>query len=260
MEIEGKVALVTGAGYGIGRGIALRLGAAGAAVVVDDIHEKRGRQTVEMIEGAGGQAAFVHADVSVDADVRRMIAFAKRKFGGLDILVNNAGFPGEPPYFPEARPSRWQRVFDVYLRAVMVCIQHGIRAMEQGGVVVNISSAAGTDFQPGGWPEYGAAKAAVVRLTTSLGDLKARMNVRVNCICPAWVATEKVQARVATMTARERAAERVPDPMLKPTDIGDAVVDFVRDDSLAGRVLLYYAPGRRRLVPVGFDLFAASEE
>lgn len=253
MDPKGKVAIVTGSGYGIGRGIARRLAAAGARVVVNDVHDEHARETVGMIEKAGGTAAFVHADVTADEDVRRMITFAEEKFGGLDILVNNAGASYDPPYYPEADPADWGRVLDIFLRAYMTTMQQAIGVMRQrdGGAIVSISSAAGVGFRPdNGWPDYAAAKAAVMRLTATLAPLKERMNVRVNCICPGWVATENVRGYLQTWTDEQKAQRHVPDPILTPEDIGEAVLEFVRDDSLAGRVMLYYIPGQKKLIPL----------
>lgn len=253
MEIEGNVALVTGAGSGIGRATALRLAREGAAVVVDDIDEGRGRETVRLIEDEGGRAAFIRADVASETEAREMVAFAETTFGGLDMLVNNAGVFISAPYFPEAEPERWGRVLDVYLRGVMLGTQYGIDAMRRGkgGAIVNISSGAGIGFEPHESPEYAASKAGVARFTAALAPLRERMNVRVNCICPGWVDTPASQRTRAAMTREERAS--VPTAMLKPEEIADAAVALIRDDSLAGRVMLYYEPGQRRLLPVRSD-------
>ncbi len=102
MDLEAKVALVTGAGSGIGRAIALRFASEGARVVVNDVNDAGGAATVAEIEVNGGRAAFVHADVSNEPDVSRMMGFAEERFGGLDVLVNNAGVFIEAPYFPDA--------------------------------------------------------------------------------------------------------------------------------------------------------------
>ena len=263
MDTRGKVALVTGGGYGIGRAIALRLAAEGAAVVVDDIDEEQGRETVAKIEAAGGRAAFVLADVSLEDDVRRMIGSATETFGGLDILVNNAANEIEPPFYPYAGADRWRRTLEVCLFGVMVCTQHGIKAMSErgAGAIVNLSSMAGVGFFPHDAPEYAAAKAATMRLTATLAPLKERMNIRVNCICPNWVATEKVRSYVPQMTEEQRAAWFVPamENMARPEDIADAVMHFLRDDSLAGRVMLCDERDSSWLIPVETDIFALAE-
>ncbi|MDZ4279050.1 MAG: SDR family NAD(P)-dependent oxidoreductase [Dehalococcoidia bacterium] len=250
MDIQGKTALVTGAGSGIGQATALRLAREGAAVVVDDVDGAGGGETVRRIEATGGRAALVRADVADEADVRRMVAFARETFGGLDILVNNAGVYISPPYFPDAPVERWSRVVDVYLRGVMLCTHYGIEAMrERGGAIVNISSGAGIGFAPDAPPEYAAAKAGVARLTATLAALRERLHIRVNCVCPGWVDTPASRRTRAEMT-EEWELGSVPKEMLSGDDIADAVVELIRDDSLAGRVMLYYRPGRRRLVPV----------
>ena len=111
MDIRDKVALVTGAGYGIGRGIALRLAAAGASVVVNDVHKEHGRETSSIIAEAGGKAAFVDADVTLDAEIRRAIAFAEETFGGLDILVNNVG-TAKGAGIVDTTDAEWLAAFD----------------------------------------------------------------------------------------------------------------------------------------------------
>lgn len=251
LDIQTRVALVTGAG--IGRAIAVRLAHEGAAVVVADIDEDGGAETVRQIEADGGCAAFVLADVAVEADVRAMVAFAEQRFGGLDILVNNAGGAPEP-YFPNAEPEHWGRTLDVNLRGVMLGIQFGIWAMRKrkGGVIVNISSMAGMIYQPYGAPEYAASKAGVVHLTAALGSLNGTLGIRVNCICPGWVETEAVQRSLATMTPEEIEQLSVPPPpvLIQPEEIADAVVMFIQDDILAGRVMVWPDGEPCQLVPV----------
>jgi NAD(P)-dependent dehydrogenase (short-subunit alcohol dehydrogenase family) len=262
MDTRDKVALVTGAGYGIGRGIARQLAAAGASVVINDIHDEHGQETVAMLESAGGKAAFVHADVTSDEEIRRMIAFAEGTFGGLDILVNNAGTYYNPPFFPGAKPADWQRILTIFLHSYMTAMQLGIEAMKKrGGAIVNISSSAGVGFKADNdWPDYAAAKAAVMRLTATLAPLRESLKVRINCICPGWVATENVRALTADLSAEQRRKRDIPERMLTPEDIGNAVLKFVRDDSLFGRVMLYYEPNKCRLIPANLDLFELSEE
>jgi NAD(P)-dependent dehydrogenase (short-subunit alcohol dehydrogenase family) len=248
-----QVALVTGAGAGIGRAIALRLAVEGAAVVVADVDEEGGAETVRRIEAAAGRGAFVPADVSVEFDARDMVDFAGRTFGRLDVLVNNAG--GAPgPHFPEAAPEHWLRTLDLNLRGVMLTTHFAIQAMRRrgGGVIVNISSMAGVGYRAYHAPEYAAGKAGVVRLTATLATLKEELGVRVNCICPGWVETPAVRRALARMTEEERMAESMPPPavLIQPEEIADAVVMFVRDDTLAGRVMLWPDDEPQRLIPV----------
>jgi NAD(P)-dependent dehydrogenase (short-subunit alcohol dehydrogenase family) len=247
--MQGKVALVTGGGAGIGRAVAERLAREGAAVVVADLDEARATETVRRIEADGGQAAFVYADMTIPADIRGMVAFAVDRFGGLDILVNNAG-GAEPPCFPDAEPVRWQRVLDVNLRAVMIGTDHGIRTMRErgGGAIGNIGSTAGLGFAPHWSPEYAAAKAGVVRFTAALGSLKEEANIRVNCICPGSTDTPAMQRSLARMTPKERDAMSLV--LLQPDAIAGAVVMFVRDVNLAGRVMVWREGEAPRLIPV----------
>ncbi len=253
VEMQNKVALVTGAGAGIGHAVAVRLAQEGAAVVIADVNEGAGQESVRRIEAVAGRAAFVFADVAVEADVQRMVAFADRHFGGLDILINNAGGAPEP-YFPEAGPEHWGRTLDVNLRGVMLGIQFGIRAMRKrgGGAIVNISSMAGIGYGSYGAPEYAAAKAGVVRLTAALAHLREELGIRVNCICPGWVETPAVQRALATMSPEEQAALPVPPPqtLIQPGEIAEAVMMFVRDDTLAGRVMVWPDGEPWQLVPV----------
>jgi NAD(P)-dependent dehydrogenase (short-subunit alcohol dehydrogenase family) len=250
--VRDKVALVTGAGAGIGRAIAARLAREGMAVVIADTDEHGGAETARQIETGGGNAAFVLTAVTAEADVRAMVAFAEQRFGSLDVLVNNAGVAPEP-HFPEATPEHWGRTLDVNLRGVMLGIQFCIPAMrERGGAIVNISSMAGVGYEPYEAPEYAASKAGVVRLTAALGYLKEESGIRVNCICPGWVETPAVQRALATMTPEERASLAFPPPpvLIKPDEIAEAVVTFICDETLAGRVMVWPDGEPRRLVPV----------
>jgi NAD(P)-dependent dehydrogenase (short-subunit alcohol dehydrogenase family) len=248
VEIEDKVAVVTGAASGIGRAVARRLAHEGAAVVVADVDEDAGASAVREIHSEGGRAAFVLIDVAAETEVEKMVTFAEEEFGGLDVLVNNAGGVTEP-YFPESEPEQWGRVIDLNLRGVMLGIHFGVRAMQKGGAIVNISSMGGIGFQPYDAPEYGAAKAGVVRLTASLANLQERMGVRVNCICPGWVDTPASRRSRAEMTPEER--ERlVPSVLLRPEEIAEAVVMFVEDETMAGRVMIWQEGEPWQIVPL----------
>jgi len=224
MDIAGKTAVVTGAAVGIGRAIAARLGAAGAAVVVADLDAAGGEETRALI---GPTARFVQVDMRDDDAVRELMACRPQ------ILVNNAGGGAVlQPCFPEASVERWTAALDVNLRAPMLTTQLAIPGMRAagGGAVVNVGSTAGVGFGPHVSPEYSAAKAALIRFTTTLPDLGG---VRVNCVVPDWVATPRGIRERAALPPAERGQALVP-----LEAVTDAVVDFVADDSLAGRVVL----------------------
>ena len=230
-----------------------------------DVHAEHGRDTVRVIEEGGGTAAFVHADVASEDGVERMISFAKETFGGLDILVNNAANEIDPPFFPIADADRWRRTLEVCLYGVMITTQQAIRPVSErgGGAIVNLTSMAGVGFGPHDSPEYAAAKAGIMRLTAALAPLGERMNIRVNCIAPNWVTTEKVLGLVQQLSAEQRTSWHCPpiDDMTRPEDIADAVVYFVKNDSLTGRVMLCDERDSRWLVPTDAlsGLFSLSE-
>jgi NAD(P)-dependent dehydrogenase (short-subunit alcohol dehydrogenase family) len=250
VELEEKVALVTGAGAGIGRSVALQLAHEGAVVVIADVDEEAGSSVVREIRSEGEQAAYIVADVASGADVSRMIAFAEDEFGGLDVLVNNAGGVTEP-YFPDGEPEHWGRTLDLNLRGVMLSIHFGVRAMKKrgGGAIVNVSSMGGIGFRPYDKPEYGAAKAGVVRRTASLATLKEQTGVRVNCICPGWVDTPASRASRAEMTPEER-EKLVPPVLLQPEEIAEAVAMFVEDETMAGRVIIWKEGEPWQIIPL----------
>ncbi len=249
MEIQEKTALVTGGGSGIGRATAQRLGREGALVVVGDVNEQGGSETVRLIEEDGGKAAFVQADVTSEADVQAMLAFAVETFGGLDILHNNAGILTQAPRYPEAEAERWFRVLDINLRGVILVAQHAIAVMRErgGGAIVNTASLSGLL----GWatdPVYAATKGGIVLFTASLVGLKEEANIRVNCVCPGIVATPMLQRAIDAATAN-RPADAPAFPIIPAEDVADAVVEFIRDDSLAGRAMRMMNGQPRQLEP-----------
>jgi NAD(P)-dependent dehydrogenase (short-subunit alcohol dehydrogenase family) len=247
MEIRGAVAVVTGGAVGTGRAIARRLAAEGAAVLVADVDAEGGERTRRLVEAAGGRAELVVADLSSPAGVAATIDAATARFGRLDVLVNNAGGGGHlPPHFPDATPAEWGALLDLNLRGPMLATQLAIAAMPDGGVVVNVASTAGLGHRAYQSPEYGAAKAGLIRFTSALTGLPGRRGVRVACVVPDWVATERAQAELAAMTAAERA--RAPDPIPLGA-LTDAVVTLVRDDSLDGRILVLRPGEPARLLP-----------
>ena len=225
MEIRGRTAIVTGAAAGTGRAIARRLAAEGATVVVSDIDREGGERTAREIGGR-----FVRADMRSPEDIAALIADAEPQ-----ILVNNAGGGGHvPPHFPEADPEEWGATLDLNLRGPMLATQLALEPMRRqgGGVVVNIASSAGLGADPYVSPEYGAAKAGLIRFTTTLGDLPG---VRVNCVAPGWIRTERAEEEIARMSEAERAAAPTPIPL---ETVAGAVLRLIRDDAPSGRVVV----------------------
>jgi NAD(P)-dependent dehydrogenase (short-subunit alcohol dehydrogenase family) len=252
MDPKGKVAIITGAGSGIGRATALALAQEGAFIVVADLNENGGHETVRLVEDAGGKAAFVHVDVTKRDDLERMVSFAEQSFGGVDIFHNNAGIGTPQPRFPAAALDVWERTLTVDLWAVIAAVQAIVPAMRRrgGGVIVNTASLAGLIAHLPD-PIYSAAKHGVVGLTRSLSFLKDEANIRVNCICPGVVDTPMVRGRPDQMTEAElkaRDAHVNTMPLIRPEEIADAVLEFVHDDALAGQAMAITHGPRRRII------------
>jgi NAD(P)-dependent dehydrogenase (short-subunit alcohol dehydrogenase family) len=234
MEIRGKAAVITGAGSGIGRATAERLAHDGASIVVADVDERGGAETVKNIESAGGKAVFVRANVTEEADARRMIETATQKFGRLDILYNNAGVGTGIPGFPAAPLAQWKRVIDIDLTAVILGTWIAAPIMEKngGGAIINTASMAGL------YPHrqdaiYGAAKAGVVNFTHSLAVWASEKKIRVNCVCPGIVDTPMVRRGLEAAT-KAGMKSWMPAKILQPEQIADAVATLIRDESLFG--------------------------
>lgn len=261
MEIHAKVAIVTGAGGGgSGRAIARRFARDGASVIVSDINENGGEETVRLIEAAGGRATFIRADVGIEAEVRALIESSAKTYGGVDILVNNAS----APYHPEAPLEHWFETVQVDLLGAIYGTRYGIDAMRQrgGGAIVNIGSTSALGHgrkQSGGSPAYDVAKAGVIRLTTMLAWLKEKEGIRVNCLVPDWIASPEVKSYFDTLSPQQRKEENTPDVLTTLDEIADAVVEFVTDDALAGRVMVWWSGQSRRLIPFGDPGYAMLE-
>ena len=259
MEINGKVAIVTGAGGGgCGRAIATRLAREGASVVVNEIDDAGGRETVRQIEARRGRAAFFHADVTVESEIRALIAFAESTFGGLDILVNSAG-----PHFSGDPLENWVETIHGNLLGTAHSTLHGIEAMRRrgGGAVVNFGSTSALDHgrKHSPWPAYDIAKAGIVRLTTTLGWLKEKEGIRVNCIVPAWIASEEVKTYWGGLTPQERKERGAPDALLTLDEVADAVIELITNETLAGRVMVLWNGEPRRLIQNGDPGYAKLE-
>ena len=206
---SGKVALVTGGTSGIGKTTAIEFARAGAKVVLTGRREKEGAQVVAEIKKLGGEAAFVRADVSKDADVKRMVDFTVDKFGRLDIAFNNAGVEWKGP-LDQATEAEYRRVFDVNVWGVLNSMRHEIPVMLKngGGAIVNTSSVAG-HVGLAQVSVYIASKHAVEGLTKSVALEFAKQNIRINAIAPGVIATE-MWDRFAGEEMRDQVASIIP--------------------------------------------------
>jgi len=236
MRLKDKVAVVTGAGSGIGRASALRFAQEGARVVVVDWKPEGGRETVARIKAQGGVAIFVEADVSRDEDVRRMIETAVNTYGGLHILLNNAAIQvfGTLPNTSEAD---WYRVMDVNLKGVYLGCKYAIPHMIAGGggSIVNMSSALGLVGDPD-LPAYGATKGGILAMTRAVAQAHGRQGIRVNSICPGDVETpilaEYFEHQPDPQEARRRvAAEYALGRIAQPEEVANVALFLASDES-----------------------------
>ncbi|MBI4909792.1 MAG: SDR family oxidoreductase [Acidobacteria bacterium] len=250
--MNSRVAIVTGGGgSGCGRAIARRLALDGWAVVVCDVDDEGGMETVRLIQGDGGRAVSVHADVGVESDVRGMMALAVREYGGLTLLVNNAS----APFVPGDGMDHWVATAQTEYIGTLLCTRHARGAMVTGGAIVNVASISGL------WhgrrrsvheaPAYDSAKAAVIRLTTTLADWREKFGIRVNCLAPGWIATEGPREYWESLTPEQRAEHGVPARLLSVEEVAGAVVRLATDQDLAGRVMLWWSDDSPRLIHWG---------
>jgi 2-hydroxycyclohexanecarboxyl-CoA dehydrogenase len=210
MELEGKVAIVTGAGQGIGKGIALKIAREGANLAVVDINLDTATETAREIEGLGRKAITIKTDVSKSDQVNQMAEQTLRNFGTIDILVNNAGFlPRSPASFMEETEGYWDMIIGINLKSVILCCRAVLDTMikNRSGRIVNIASNSGKTgrmYQA----LYAASKGGVIAFTKSLAQEMGQYNININSICPG--PTDTPTFRTAPQKMRDEGLKAIP--------------------------------------------------
>ena len=231
-RLDNKIALVTGAGSGIGRATALVFAREGAKVVVSDIVVEGGQETVQQIEAAGGEAIFVKADVSQAADVETLVAKTVETYGRLDCAFNNAGIEGGVKPTIDCTEEEFDRTIAVNLTGVWLCMKYEIQQMlsQGGGTIVNTASAAGLVGFPG-LPDYVASKHGVLGLTKTAALEYAKSGIRVNAVCPGVIQTPMVERGAQLSPGFDELAVAM-EPVGRfgqPAEVGEAVVWLCSD-------------------------------
>lgn len=246
MKLQGKVALVTGFGSGLGQAIAIMFAKEGAAVAGISKTEAKGLETVAIIEKAGGKALFRAGDVCDSAQLKALVGDTVKQFGGLDILVNSAGVRTNGS-ITEITEADWDRTLDTNLRAVFVASRLAIPEMQKrgGGVILHIAARSGMLGQAGR-AAYCASKGGMVTLTEAMAMDHAKDRIRVNCICPGPTRTPMVDTSTPEKLARYRT--RVPIGRIgEPEDVAYAAVYLASDEASMVTAAILPVDGGMRL-------------
>ncbi len=246
VNLSNRVALVTGAGQGIGRAIALALAEAGACVGVNDINPDGAYATASTIRTQGGQASDHAADVSLKMQVGSMIEAVRDRWGQLDILINNAGVEPKASVL-SLDEWDWDRTLDVNLKGTFICTQLAGRVMRDngGGVIVNIASIAGHKSPLPNASAYCASKAGVVGFTRECAREFAAYNIRVNAVCPGVIATPMTEQSRGNPAVMRKWIEDIPQKRLGEAEEVAGVVLFLCSDAAS------YVTGRALVVDGG---------
>ncbi len=238
MRLEGKVALVTGAGSGIGRATAVLFAREGARVSVADLNEQPARETVASISDGGGEAAYVTGDVSERDDVERIVRTTVEVHGGVDILVNSAGINDRQLPETWAHDQVWDRVMAVNLRGTYLTCWYAVPEMLRAGAgsIINLSSVmglVGSEYTGAeGFSAYVPSKGGVVQLTRNLALEHAKNGIRVNCICPGYVNTSLTERLRDNQDLRDKITARHPIGRFgEAEEIAYAALFLASDDS-----------------------------
>ena len=236
MRLANKVAVITGAGSGIGRAMALRFAEEGARVVVADWKAEGGQETARLAKANGGEAIFAQTDVSQEEEVRGLIETAVSTYGRVDILCNNAAIQVFGT-IPDTSSADWHKVMDVNLKGVYLGCKYAIPHMiaQGGGSIVNTSSALGIVGDPD-LPAYGATKGGILAMTAAMAQAHGRQNIRVNSICPGDVATPLVLEYFEHQPDPENARRRVEGEyalgrIAEPEEIANVALFLASDES-----------------------------
>jgi len=239
MKLEGKVAVITGGGSGIGQATAQLLAQEGAKVVVADLDFGAGQKTAQKIRSGGGEALAVETDVTRADQVEALVQKTVAEFGALDIMHNNAGVSGGRRFVADTSEDYWERVIRVNLTGVFLGSKYAIRQMlaQGSGVIINTASTFGLVGLPGN-AAYSAAKGGVIQLTRSTALEYAPKKIRVNCICAGWVATpfnQNMDGNLVRWSLRETPLGRWGEP----EEVARAVLYLASDDSsfITGTIL-----------------------
>ena len=239
MRLEGKVALVTGGGSGIGRASAEAFAREGARVVVADLSESNALETAAKIGEGGGEAATARGDVTDSADAEAMVRAAVDRYGGLDVLLNSAGITSRHGSLKDASPEEaWDKVIDINLKGTWMVSWHAVREMERsgGGSIVNLASTMALVGYPvgigDGFNPYPPSKGGVLQFTRTLALAYAKKGIRVNCLCPGYIATSLTADLRANDETRRLTLDRTPMGRYGlPEEVANAAIFLASDES-----------------------------